>query len=165
MADKNKFAIPLIAINANDQIKKLRTLGDKLADNVTAIAGSTAFLGLNVFWFVAWVVINTGFLGHQYIFDEYPFGFLTMVVSLEAIILAVFVLISQNRQSRRSEIRAELDYLADLQSDAEVTAILTILERISDKQDIDVTDILDDLAITQKRILREHPITKRDLDI
>jgi len=165
MSTRNKFDISLIAINKNDQIKRLRTFGDRLADKVTAIAGSPLFLAMNIIWFATWVLANTGAFGDRFVFDEYPFGLLTMVVSLEAIILAVFVLISQNRQSKRSEIRAELDYLTDLQADAEVSSIMRILERIADKQNIDVTDILDELATDQKRILREHPITKKDLEL
>lgn len=165
MSTKNKIDFYLVAINKNDQIKRLRTFGDRLADKVTAIAGSTMFLAINIIWFVMWVLVNTGAFGEFLIFDEYPFGFLTMVVSLEAIILSVFVLISQNRQSKRAEIRAELDYLTDLQADAEISAIMRILERIAEKQNIDVTDILIDLTADQKRILRDHPITKKDLEI
>ncbi len=165
MADKTSFVLSLVAINKNDQIKKLSTFGDKMADKVTAIAGSTLFLVVNIIWFATWVLLNIGVFGDHLIFDEYPFGFLTMMVSLEAIILSVFVLISQNRQSKRAEIRAELDYLTDLQADTEITTIISILERLSDKQDIDVTDLLDSLAIDQKRILKEHPITVKDLNL
>ncbi|MEK7599656.1 MAG: DUF1003 domain-containing protein [Patescibacteria group bacterium] len=165
MSDTNKSKLTLFAVNKNDQIKKLQTFGDKLADKVTAIAGSTTFLLLNVVWFAAWVAANTGTFGDDLIFDEYPFGFLTMVVSLEAIILSVFVLISQNRQSERAEIRAELDYLTDLQADTEITTLISILERLAEKQQIDITDLLDELALDQKRITAEHPLTKKDLDL
>ncbi len=164
MSDQHKFARSLRAINKNEQIKKLRTFGDKLSDKVTAVAGSSSFLLLNVIWFVVWVLINTGQFGQQLIFDEYPFGFLTMMVSLEAIILSVFVLISQNRQSKHSEIRSELDYITDLNAAAEINTIISILERISSKQNIDVADFLSHLETNQKKILREHPITKSDLE-
>ena len=137
-----------------------KTFGDKLSDLVTKIAGSNAFLLLNVVWFVSWILINTGTFGKDLVFDAYPFGMLTTAVSLEAIVLSVFVLISQNRQSERSELRAELDYITDLQSDAEVDAIFSILERIADKQNIDTSDILYELKTNQRRILREHPATK-----
>lgn len=165
MNDPTRFRLSLIAINKNDQMRKLRSVGDKLADKVTAIAGSTAFLVINLIWFVSWVLVNTGAFGHNRIFDEYPFGFLTMVVSLEAIILAVFVLISQNRQSRRAEIRAELDYITDLQADAEITTIIAVLERLSEKQGIQVDDLLAELSVSQKKIMHEHPVTKKDLEL
>lgn len=164
MPNQNKFAFNLVAINKNEQIKKLRTFGDRLSDKVTAVAGSTVFLVLNVIWFITWILINTGMFGHHLVFDEYPFGFLTMVVSLEAIILSVFVLISQNRQAKHSEIRSELDYITDLQADAEINIIISILERISEKHNIDITDLLTELSVNQKKILRDHPITKRDLE-
>jgi uncharacterized membrane protein len=165
MADLNKLSpLKLVAINKNEQIRKLSTFGDKVADAVTSWAGSTPFLVLNIIWFVTWILVNTGTFGKDLIFDEYPFGFLTMVVSLEAIILAVFVLISQNRQSARSEIRAELDYIADLQADAEITAILRMLERLADKENIEVADVLQNLAVEEQRILKEHPVTQKDLE-
>jgi uncharacterized membrane protein len=164
MNEKNKTQLSLVAINQNQYVKQLRTLGDKLADKITTIAGSTVFLVLNVVWFVAWILINTGVFGEKLIFDEYPFGFLTMVVSLEAIVLSIFVLISQNRQSKHVEIRAELDYIADLQADAETSAVIGMLARIADKQGIDMSDVLADLAKEQKKILRSHPITAKDLE-
>ncbi len=162
MSDQTKFVLNLVAINKNEQIKRLRTFGDKLSDRVTAIAGSSLFLFLNVAWFVGWILINMGVFGDHLVFDEYPFGFLTMVVSLEAIILSVFVLISQNRQAERSEIRAEMDYVTDLQADAEINIIISILERIASKQDIAVDDLLKELTISQKKILREHNVDKSD---
>lgn len=165
MADKPRFTVNLVAINPNEQIKRLRTAGDKLADRVTAIAGSTAFLSLNLIWFVAWILINQGVFGKGLIFDEYPFGFLTMVVSLEAIILSVFVLISQNRSSRRSEIRAEMDYIADLQSDVENVAIISILQKIAAKHEIDISDELHELTAGQQQVLKEHPITDEERNL
>jgi uncharacterized membrane protein len=74
------------------------------------------------------------------------------------------VLISQNRQSDRSEIRSELDYVTDLQADAEILTIMSILERLSQKQGIDITDLMKDLKATQKSILKEHPVTQKDLE-
>jgi uncharacterized membrane protein len=164
MANQSNLSRSFNAINKNEQIRKLRTFGDMLSDKVTAVSGSTTFLVLNVIWFIVWVLINTGVFGHDLIFDEYPFGFLTMVVSLEAIVLSIFVLISQNRQSKHSEIRSESDYITDLQADAEINIIIGILERISKKQDIDVSDLLNDLEASQRKIVREHPITKDDLE-
>lgn len=159
-----KFALTLVAINKNDHVKKIRSAGDKLADKVTALAGSSGFLMLNVIWFVVWILMNEGAFGQSMIFDPYPFGFLTMVVSLEAIILSVFVLISQNRQSERAEIRAELDYVTDLQADAEIIAIMTVLERLADKQGVDISDVVKDLHGTQRRLLKGHPYTEKDLE-
>ena len=161
---KSSFFTRNRAINKNAKIKKLRNFGDKLAENITAVAGSVSFLLLNVFIFAGWILVNTGQFGDQLIFDEYPFGLLTTAVSLEAIILAVFVLITQNRQSKHSEIRSELDYITDLQADAEINIIMIMLQRIADKQNIEVDDLLDQLSESQRKILSEHPLTKSDLE-
>src|SRR4051794_37481976 len=76
--------------------EQAKTTQDKVADSITAFSGSMWFLYLHAIWFAAWVVINTG-LTPLPAFDKYPFNFLTMVVSLEAIFLSTFVLISQNK--------------------------------------------------------------------
>jgi len=164
MADQT-YTKALQAINKNEQIKRLRSAGDKLSDKVTAAAGSSGFLALNIIIFIVWILTNTGVFGNHLIFDDYPFGFLTMAVSLEAIILSVFVLISQNRQSERSEIRSELDYITDLQADAEISIIVTMLERIASKQNIDVSDLLSQLEQTNKKIVKDHPVSKKYLDL
>jgi uncharacterized membrane protein len=59
---------------------------------------------------VLWIGLNLGALGAAIVFDKFPFGLLTMIVSLEAIFLSTFVMISQNRQSARADIRSELDF-------------------------------------------------------
>jgi len=164
MPAQNKSKLNIIAINKNVQIKRFRTFGDRVSDKITSTVGSTPFLLLNGTWFVAWILINTGQFGDHRVFDEYPFGLLTMVVSLEAIILSVFVLITQNRQSKHSELRSELDYITDLQADVEVDTLVNILERLAKNQNIDISDLLAQLEAKQKKILREHPLTKDTLD-
>jgi CRP/FNR family cyclic AMP-dependent transcriptional regulator len=147
--------------NPNEEIKRLQTFGDKIADRDTALSGSGGFLLLNILIFVGWLLVNTGQFGAHLIFDEYPFGFLTLAVSLEAIILAIFVLISQNRQSERSEIRTELDYRTDLRSEADLRVLATILERIAKHQNIDVSDLLSQLKEDSKKIMAEHQIHRK----
>jgi uncharacterized membrane protein len=154
-----------MVINKNDQIQKLSSFSDKFADKVTKVAGSPFFFAINVLWFTTWITVNVGNFGEHLIFDKYPFGLLTMVVSLEAIILSVFVLISQNRQARRAEIRAELDYITDLQADVEITTILNVLERLAAKQNIKIDDLLAELVVDQAKIIKEHPIKKKDLEL
>lgn len=148
----------LKALRQNELLHTLSALGDSLSAKVTSAAGSTPFLVLNSVIFIGWILINTGQFGEKLVFDAYPFGLLTMAVSLEAIILAVFVLITQNRQSKQSEIQAELDYITDLQSSAEIAIVISILERMSKKQNIDVSDLLAELKTGNKKILRDHPV-------
>jgi uncharacterized membrane protein len=78
----------------------------RLADWITAFAGSMQFVAFHVVWFAAWILINL--FGPD--FDPFPFGLLTMIVSLEAIFLATFVLISQNRVEARQQAVAEHHY-------------------------------------------------------
>ena len=80
---------------------------DRLADAITRFAGSMRFVYLHVAWFVLWIIYNVAAPSR---FDRFPFGLLTLIVSLEAIFLSTFVMISQNREAQRSDIRAQLDF-------------------------------------------------------
>ena len=82
----------------------------RIADTISTFAGSMLFVYIHIVWFGMWIVANVGWLGPSLVFDPFPFGLLTMVVSLEAIFLATFILITQNRQGARSEMRAEFDF-------------------------------------------------------
>lgn len=145
-----------MALNKNEEIKKLYNFGDRLADKVTGIAGSGPFLLLNIIWFTTWLLVNTGVLGDDLIFDEFPFGLLTTAVSLEAIILATFVLITQKRQAKLSEIRSELDYRIDLESENDIKTIIGILERLAKKEGVEVSDLLKNMKAEDKKVLAHH---------
>ncbi len=82
----------------------------RIADMISTFAGSMVFVYIHLVWFGIWIVANVGWLGPSLVFDPFPFGLLTMVVSLEAIFLSTFILITQNRQGARSEMRAEFDF-------------------------------------------------------
>lgn len=116
-----------------------RTFSQKVADGLTDKFGSMTFLVLNVIWFAIWIVINGGITPTIAPFDEYPFSFLTMVVSLEAIILAIIVLISQNRASTLADVREEIELQINVITEREITKILEILSQIAKKQGIDVS--------------------------
>jgi len=103
--------------NANDVLASLRRGQNRVADSVTSFAGSLPFVYLHAAWFGLWIVVNTGALGQGVQFDPYPFGLLTMIVSLEAIFLSTFVMVSQNRQALHTELRSQLDYEANLRSE------------------------------------------------
>jgi uncharacterized membrane protein len=90
---------------------------DRVADRVTAFAGSLNFVYIHTAWFAVWIAINAGLVGASAVFDKFPYGLLTMVVSLEAIFLATFVMVSQNRQAARSDIRSDLDFENNLRSE------------------------------------------------
>jgi uncharacterized membrane protein len=113
------------------QIEKRRTLGNVIADNIAKFAGSLPFFYGNAALFTIWILWNLGKLGLAP-FDPYPFGMLTTIVSLEAIFLTTFVLISQNRLSEIADQRADLDLQIDLLAEYEITKILKLTDAIAD---------------------------------
>jgi uncharacterized membrane protein len=114
-----------------EQMEESKSFQDRLADVITRWSGSMAFVYLHVAWFAAWVAVNLGWTPLKP-FDPFPFGLLTMVVSLEAIFLATFVLISQNRLSEMADQRADLDLQINLLAEYEVTRILKLVDAIAD---------------------------------
>ena len=102
---------------------RLRGTQDRVADAITRFAGSMSFVYLHVGWFAVWIVLNAGLVGSALVFDDFPFGLLTMIVSLEAIFLSTFVMISQNREAMRAEVRANLDFETNLTAEVLVRAI------------------------------------------
>ncbi len=109
-----------------------RSLQGRIADRVTSFSGHMIFVYVHIVWFGIWIILNTGRFGMQP-FDPFPYGLLTMVVSLEAIFLATFVLISQNRLGEETERRADLDLHIGLLTEHELTRVLQMLDAIQDK--------------------------------
>lgn len=108
-----------VSRNVNEEAEELLTPLQKAADWIAWFSGSMPFLLLNALWFVIWILINTFPLGvRQY--DPYPFGLLTMIVSLEAIFLSCFVLISQNRQAEKDRIRGNIEYEVNIKAELEI---------------------------------------------
>jgi uncharacterized membrane protein len=113
-----------------------RGLQDRIADLITTFSGRMLFVYVHIAWFGIWILLNTGNLGLRP-FDPFPYGLLTMIVSLEAIFLSTFVLISQNRLSQEAERRAELDMHIGLLAEHELTRVLQMLDAIQDKMGIE----------------------------
>lgn len=139
-----------MAINANKEIQKLKRAEDNAADKITSFAGTMNFVYLHSVWFGFWIVINLGLLGAGVAFDKFPFGLLTLIVSLEAIFLSTFVMISQNRQAQAAELRSELDYQTDVKAEEEINIIMETLERIAKKQGVVIDDLLERLDTARK---------------
>jgi len=117
---------------------------DHIADVMTSFSGRMIFVYVHLVWFSAWILLNTGRVG-VHPFDPFPYGLLTMIVSLEAIFLSTFVLISQNRLSAEAENRADLDLHIGLLTEHELTRVLQMLDAIQDKLGIE-NDSDSDLA-------------------
>ncbi len=112
-----------------------RSLQSRIADAVTSFSGRMVFVYVHIIWFGGWIFLNTGWFGLQP-FDPFPYGLLTMIVSLEAIFLSTFVLISQNRIGEETERRADLDLHIGLLTEYELTRVLQMLDAIQDKLNI-----------------------------
>ncbi len=108
-----------------------RTRADRIAGAIAHFCGSMTFVVLHVLAFAGWILFNT--VPGAAHFDPYPFTFLTLVVSLEAIFLSTFILMSQNYDMRISERRNQLDLQINLLSEQENTKMLQMLERIAIK--------------------------------
>jgi uncharacterized membrane protein len=115
-----------------------RSLLERVTDGVSELASSAAFVFIHLFWFAAWISLNTL---RARPFDPYPFSLLTLVVSLEAIVLTGFVLMSQSRMTRQADRRAHLDLQVNLLAEQELTAILKMQCLLAERAGIDVTGI------------------------
>jgi uncharacterized membrane protein len=118
-----------VSRNLNEEMEVHSTFLQKIADWLAWFSGSMPFLISHTFWFIAWVSLNTIILGDK-AFDPFPFGLLTMIVSLEAIFLACFVLISQNRQAEKDKVRADIEYEVNIKAELEVAHLHEKTDRI-----------------------------------
>ena len=129
---------PLAVVENIETILKLenaasraRTTADRLSDVIASFVGTLHFVVLHVVWFIVWAVINAGLIPFIPPFDPYPFQLLCMVVSMEGVLLATFVLIKQNRMSYLSDRRDHLDLQINLLAEREVTRLLQLSDRIA----------------------------------
>ena len=106
--------------NANEEIADNRSVVMKVADWIAEFSGSLPFLFIHIVGFAIWIVLNVHLFPFGN-FDPFPFGFLTLVVSLEAIILSVFVLLSQNRQVARDKVRGDIEYDVNLKAEMQIS--------------------------------------------
>lgn len=116
-----------------------RSPSDKLADLLTVSFGTVSFLLLNIAFFAFWVLWNTSAIPGLTPIDPFPFGLLTMVVSLEAIFLAIVVLISQNRAAKVAELREEVELYINTYAEDEITKVMHLLTLLLEKNGIDVS--------------------------
>lgn len=117
--------------NVNQAAKDKRTAIQRAADGIAAWSGSIVFLLLHCLAFTGWIVVNLGFVPSIPVFDPYPFGLLTMAVSLEAIILSVFVLLSQNRQVAKDRVRSDIEYEVNLKAELEIAHLHEKIDRMA----------------------------------
>ena len=148
-----------------------RTHVEEIAEKLNEFASSTLFLVLHVIWFLIWLPWNIGAfrpLGLRP-FDPYPFGLLTMVVSLEAIFLSIFVLLAQKREAAIAELREELSLQVGLWTEQEVTKTLQLVTGLYRRlghplaEDVELKQMLGPLDVhgIEARLLAEIDSTSK----
>jgi CRP/FNR family cyclic AMP-dependent transcriptional regulator len=133
-----------VAKNVNEEVAEQLTLVQRMSDWLAWFSGSVQFLFLHMLWFVAWVGFNTLNLDIPH-WDPFPFGLLTMIVSLEAIFLSCFVLISQNRQVEKDRVRGDIEYDVNIKAELEVA-------HLHEKMDNTFSEMLSRFARLEKML-------------
>jgi uncharacterized membrane protein len=108
---------------------------DRISARISQFVGSLWFVILHLVWFVAWALWNLHVVPGLKPFDPFPFGLLTMIVSLEGVLVSTFVLITQNWMSRQADRRAHLDLQVNILAEQEMTMVLKMLREIGGKLD------------------------------
>jgi len=117
----------------DEEVLLKRSAVERVGDRLVPLAGSPGFALVHVVWFSLWIAMNRGVIPGVPVFDPYPFNFLTMAVSLEAIFITIGVLNTQNRMARLSDRRAQLDLQINLLAEQESTAALRLLQRVAER--------------------------------
>jgi uncharacterized membrane protein len=132
-----------------------RSPGERIGETITRTAANTWVIAAHAVWFGFWILANSDLIPGITPFDPFPFPLLTTAVSLEAIFLTLFVLASQNRMSRHSDKRAELDLQINLLAEREMTAVLVLLQDIAKHLQVKVSEPQDRVGdLTKKTDVR-----------
>lgn len=114
--------------NVNEEIEVTTTLGDRISDFFTNASGNIYFVAFSLVWFVVWIIWNMDVIPGLEPFDPFPFGFLTMVVSLEMVFLSLFILIKQARQAANDKVRNDIEYEINVRAELGVRSLSKQLE-------------------------------------
>jgi uncharacterized membrane protein len=140
------------AIKAWDRALLLKRSGaERVSDGITSVAASGPSMLVHAAWFIVWIVVNLRVVPGLEPFDPFPFQLLTLIVSLEAIFLALFVLATQNRLGKQADLRANLDLQIDLLAEREMTAVLQLLTEIATHLNVPTTVTSDEIADLVKK--------------
>lgn len=119
-----------VARNVNVEVEQKQKPLDRIADAIAGFAGSVPFVIIHGVFFAAWILLNLSIIPGVEAFDPFPFGLLTMAVSLEAIFLSVFVLLAQNLQSAKERVRSDVEYEVNLKAELEVFHLHEKVDRL-----------------------------------
>lgn len=123
LRESDQILMGRISGNPNVAIESQLSTLQKAATWIADFSGSMPFLFINLTIFVFWIVVNIELLPIMEAFDPYPFGFLTMAVSLEAIFLSIIVLLSQNLNSTKERIRNDVEYEVNIRAERQVSEL------------------------------------------
>jgi uncharacterized membrane protein len=141
--------------DVNAEVEDHRGPVQKAADWIAEFSGSLPFLFVHIIWFGGWVIVNLVKVPGIPQFDPYPFGFLTLTVSLEAIFLSVFVLLSQSRQAEKDHIRSDVEYDVNLKAELEIAHLHEKMDRLT-------CDVLARFSELQDRLPPPPPVHRED---
>jgi uncharacterized membrane protein len=136
-ATPSKLNIEAIARLEHEALYR-RNATERVSDAIVKFCGSVRFLLIQLFVVAAWIGVNLNFLPGARPFDPFPFGVLALFVSAEAVLLTIFVLVSQNRMTRQAERRSHLDLQIGMLAEQELTTLLQMQRKICEKLGIDV---------------------------
>ena len=156
----------IMSLKARDNMS--RDFFTRLADGLTTQFGTARSLIVHILIFCSWIAINLGLIPGVHILDPFPFVFMTTIMSIEAIVLSIFVLISQNRQTLIQDVREEVDLQVNVHAEAEITKVLNLLDEIRDhlkiksKNDPELTEMkramnADDIEVEVIEELEDKP--------
>jgi uncharacterized membrane protein len=136
-----------VILKHEEEFLKRRTAAERLGDFLGALVGSLIFIAVHVVWFTGWILFNTLQIRYAPHFDPWPFPLLNVIVAIEAIFLASFIVMRQGRLSRRSDERDHLILQVLLLAEKEITAVLQIERQIAAK--VGLSEVAKDAEITQ----------------
>ena len=122
-----------VILKHEEEFLARRTGAERVGDSLGAFVGSLTFIAIHLLWFATWILLNTLPAGPVPHFDPPPFSLLNVVVALEAIFLASFIVMRQSRLSRRSDERDHLMLQILLLTEKEITALLGVDRKIAGK--------------------------------
>jgi CRP/FNR family cyclic AMP-dependent transcriptional regulator len=138
------------SVSPNQEVQERTTPAQRVAEALARFSGSIPFLVWHALLFLVWILVNLNLLRFVRAFDPFPFGFLTMAVSLESIFLSCFVLIAQSRQAAGDRIRSDVEFAANIRAGKEVT-------QLHGKVDTLYSEIMARLALLDRTLTGPRP--------
>ena len=130
----DEFIRRTVTRNANDVAEEQQTAVTRIADAVPEFLGNLPSAVLHALFFGSWILINIGLAAGLSVFDPYPFGLLSVMVSMESIILNLFVLTIQNRQRTRDRIRSDIEFETAVNTEMKIAHLHEKIDRLTEGQ-------------------------------